>query len=556
MLPETSAQLLSLASDHKKTWLVRNEKFKEWYKLLILDDSDIKQADMECVISNDPKTFYKKALRLLTTSISHSIPTDNMSQPEMIDTTVIVKFLESQWEKKARGSRRRGGQSWLAEMVSFLLVTGWYDVLTYADEIDGCVAAVRNPAECYPMFSTDWDGGLQSHFHIYNLNYDLAMSRCTHHGWSPLAIKRNRYSMLTVHDYWCMDFGQVYNTVMMDNQIVKPLTLHPQFDEIPILSGIASGMPDKGSIMPYDIDWSARVGESIIADNASIYTNYNKMLSFVQQIIRDVAQPKMKERSESDTPILNPDTMFKRGAIFRMGVNEDVEPVSTPPLPVELSLHGRDLEGMIQRGSFPWSMYGSLSTSLTAYSMSQVTAAAQEILADYADAIKYILSEVDNTWIAQMRTGRLRIDGFMISPLYPLFLRAKVDVAVSVPGDFMQRATLSRMLSPDFRFSTRTVMELMWNEIKDPELEMASTRADMALQHPVAISINLISAWRQQAAILREVGDIDTANLFDRAATMIESQLGPIVRQPSEQLPRRELAMAEESRQSTALIGS
>ena len=44
-----------------------------------------------------------------------------------------------------------------------------------------------------------------------------------------------------------------------------------------------------------------------------------------------------------------------------------------------------------------------------------------------------------------------------------------MDVSITVPGDFVQRATLSRMVSPDFKMSKRTVFGLLWKEIKDPE---------------------------------------------------------------------------------------
>lgn len=520
------ANMQSLASEHRKLWYRRNEQFKKWYKLLILDDADIKQADMECVISNDPKTFFKKALKILTSGITYSIPTEGLIGPERLDTAVIIKFLEYQWEKKERTYRRVSRLGWLKEFVGFLLATGWYDILTYADELDGAVAEVRNPAECYPKFSGE---GLLSHFHIYQLAYDEAQLKCHRNGWEMPDINKKRSGMVTLYDYWANHEGIVTNTVMIDSFIVKPTTIMDSFAEIPIISGATSGMPDRGSIMPYDLEWSSRIGESIVADNADLYTNYNRLLSFAQQLIRDVAQPKILEMAESDTRIVNPDTMYKRGAIFRMGINEMVKPMETPPLPVELTTHGRDVEGMLQRGSFPWTMYGSYAASLTAYAMSQVTAAAQEILGDYAESIKFVLEEINNTWIRQMRDGRLMIDDFMISETYPDFLLVKADVAVNIPGDFLQRATLSRMLSPDFRFSSRTTMNLLWNEIKDPDREMAAARADQALQHPIAISINLISAWKQHANTLREAGDGDTSQLFEKAAAMLEQQLGPML---------------------------
>lgn len=520
-------EITKLAAEHKKLWYKRNEKFEDWYRILTLDDSDIYQEDMECVISNDPKTFYKRAVKMLSSGITHGIPTDLIAKPELVDTSTIIKFLEMQWHDKSRAYRRRGRLPWMQEFVSFLLATGWYDVLVYGNQSDGLIAEVRNPANCYPKFGSEGEG-IVSHFHIYSISAEEATRKCQLHHW-PLSREFSKGPVI-VYDYWFLDeIGFVNNAIVMRDQVVKDVTKMP-FLHIPILSGFATGMPDRGAILK-DQQWQSRLGESIIADNEDVYKNYNKQLSFTQQLIRDVAQAKWFERSESDTQILNPDTMYRRGAIFRLGPGDEVGPIGTPALPVEISLHTRNMEDMIQRGSFPYSMFGGLTQQITSYAMNQIASAAQEILSPYADAIKEVIGDIDNIWLNAMRRNKLTIDGWQLPSMFPEFLKAEVDVAINIPGDFIQRATLSRMISPDFRITQKTAMQMLWNEIKDPDKELAGVQAELALQHPVAQAIRLVVGFRNRAGELYEAGDAAGALLFGKAAVAVEATIQTMVTQ-------------------------
>ena len=520
----TSAQIITECKRLQSFWRSRNERFEDWYRLVTLDDSDLYQEDMEVVISNDPKTFFKRAVRLLSTNINHTIPTDILANADQVDVTPVVNVLNDLWRKLDLKSRRRGRMPWMQEFVSFLLLTGWYDVLAYADHVDGAVAVARNPAECFPWFTED---GLDQHAHIYSTDYRSANNKCLRLGWPLLkqfTYRSGRGGNVTIYDYWCMDVDGVWNGVVIDTLLVKPMTPMP-FNSIPILSGPANGLPDRDVIVP-NYDWQGRIGEGLLADVEEVTINYNKHLSFVQQIIRDVAQPKWFEKSTGDTQILNPDTIYTRGAIFRMGLTEDVGPIQPPSLPIEVSLHTRELQGMIQRGSFPWTMYGSLMQSITSYTMAQISAAAKEVLADFADTIQYVITEIDNIWILQMASRNIVIDGiYAIPPNFPPILLAQAQVAVDIPGDFIQRATLGRMLSPNLRFSQKTTMDMLWPEIKDTNREIAQGRADQAMNHPVAITVSNISAWRYQAQKLLEIGDVYGGQLFNRAADAAEATL-------------------------------
>src|SRR3990170_2450212 len=175
------SRILELAAEHIGYWRERNKKFEDWFKLIILDDSKIRQTDMECVISNDPNTLYEKASGILCSGIAHRVPTDDIPNPETVDTNSISKFLSSIWESKDRIQRRRARPEVIKELVDFLLITGWYDVMAYGLPEDGLVAEVRNPAECFPMYG---DSGLVSHFRVFNLGREDALRRVALNGWT------------------------------------------------------------------------------------------------------------------------------------------------------------------------------------------------------------------------------------------------------------------------------------------------------------------------------------------------------------------------------------
>ena len=511
------SRILELAAEHTNMWRERNKKFEDWFKLIILDDSKIRQTDMECVISNDPNTLYEKASGILCSGIAHRVPTDDIPNPETVDTNSISKFLSSIWESKDRIQRRRARPEVIKELVDFLLITGWYDVMAYGLPEDGLVAEVRNPAECFPMYG---DSGLVSHFRVFNLNREDALRRVALNGWTLSRAINPRTLSVKVHDFWFLDdFNRVYNSILIDNKTVKPPTLMT-FLEIPILSGVASGMPDRGVIMPGDQKWSSRVGRSIVVSNESLYNNLDRQLSFTQQIIRDTAQFKTLEKSSTDTPIVSPETINKRGAIFRMGTDEDVSAMALPPLPVEISLHGRTLEDMIQRGGFPWSIYGIEAAQMGAYAEARMSTAVKEGLKIYSKAMTYVLSEIDNIWLDAMRLYSMSIGGWAIPENIPPSIRVHVEVPANIPGDFIQRATLSRMISPEFRLSQKFTMQMLWPEIDNANAMIAAGRADEIMNHPAAKIISLVSSFKQKAQELIEFGDQFGADLFNKAAEM------------------------------------
>jgi len=312
-----ASEVINECAELKKEWRPRNNAFEKSYKVLRLHD-ELKAPDMESFVSNDPRTFYNLALHLLTPDvIPHRIKEEGFGgRAEIAQFTSVNNFLERSWDRVNRVSRRRGRQTWMRGLVGLMLATGWYAVWAYAAE-DTLVAENWNPAEVYPDFGEE---DLLRCAHAYTLPpRALKRKLVTHPGWS---YRGTPNAPMEIVDYWYLHDDGVRNVVTMGGQIVSPDTVTP-FSTIPILVSPVGGLPDWGSIQPGD-NWRAEVGQPLTATNDRVYRDFNKQMSFLQQLLRDTAQIRLVEKSEGPGNI-NPADVFKRGAVFHLGLQDELD---------------------------------------------------------------------------------------------------------------------------------------------------------------------------------------------------------------------------------------
>jgi len=542
----TTRDIIIQCTELQDFWSVRNKQFRDWYDILLLTNN-LEQPDMESVISNDPGTGFRMALHLLTSSIiSHKIPTEMLERPEIIDTSLLEHYMTNHWVRLEKNHRRLGKQSWLREMDSLMLATGWYSVFVLATP-DGLMAEVWNPMEVFPEFSSD---GLLRCAHIYPLTPRAANRKAKLNKWS---LDRPFNADTTLYNYFMIDDdGDVANAIVLGNNLVRPMTkltrTEQASDVIPIFVSPVAGLPDMG-VIKSGKDWQKNYGESIIAVDAVEYENQNKMLSYIQQLVRDSANPRWFEQSRGDKGILSPETIFKRGAIFRGSPEDNVNPLPTVPIPVEIRTILFDYANRIQRGLFPWAIFGNVQQSTSGYMMSQIASAAMSVLAPYAKAMTGLMGDIDNYWFHEMRERNLTPYKFKMPKNIPPDIEFVVDYNINIPGSLIQRATTARMVDPTFRLDFATTSDLLFPEIKDPLKVQGRVNKDEAMMNEVAQALALIDVYRSTAKEAEDAGDTITSALYTKAANAVESQLGAV--QPKTPgLPRtrevREAAPREE----------
>lgn len=527
----------------ERYWQPRNQAMKRWYRLIEMVD-ELKTEKMESFVGNDPRAMFNLVLHLLDSKIPHRLDIENNGDMELAATSESVSTLLNRvWSDSETRFRHSGPrQSLSRSSIGLMLATGWYaDVALISDDGKSAYIDSLHPAEVFPMW--DFDLGMSEVAHIYSMSSQAVKKMCNRNGWS---IELRGQGDTTVYDYWWIDYNQigqpiVLNAVSISNQLLK---FEPtRFKRIPIYCGPVGGLPDTGilsnqiltnSSSPGDPAnaWKAEIGQSIVATNENVYRVWNKWWSFSLQLLRDTAQPKIFERSRSGNAIVKPETIFNRGAILRGGPEDSVDFLTPPPIPLELRSTQLDLEAMMQRGGVNWAMFGSASGQMTAYVMSQIAASANQIMRPFHQAIINKIEDIDNDLLQDVIDRNVSPYNWQRPPGLKADMRVVADYDIEIPGDLIQRATVARMIDPDFRLSYSYVVQKLFPEIKNSMEERARVRSDIAEKNPLNAVIASITYYRQQAAFLTKSGDTESAKLYSLAADLAESQLNP---QPQQQ---------------------
>lgn len=238
-----ASKVIKRCGELQKFWQKRNTKFKEWYKLIQMVD-ELKQTNMESFVGNDPQSSFKLLRHLLDQEIPHRIPHELLTVQTMAAASGVSKLFETAWDDIYQRYRNRGRQGWVFDLAGLLLATGWYSVFAMVTA-DGkrCVAEILNPATVYPV----WDDALVECSRIDTVNPMVAQRMAVRNKWDIGGIPR---SNLKRYDHWLLDdSGKVYNSIVLGNKLVKPVTHEPKFDRIPIFTSPVGGLPDTGIIM-------------------------------------------------------------------------------------------------------------------------------------------------------------------------------------------------------------------------------------------------------------------------------------------------------------------
>lgn len=527
----TAKDITFKCNELKTFWEPRNEKFKDWYKTLRMVDR-LAADKMESFVGNDPRAIYNLVLHLLDKDIPHRIDVDNFPDPEQLEGVEDVnRFLDTAWTDIIRAFRRTGPfPSLNRHFIGLMLATGWYARISFVSDSGlSCVDEVWNPAEVFPM----WTDGLTECAHIKLLSKKAATAMAKRNGWSTFSANPGKN---TLFDYWMVDdVGTVWNYIVLNTTLVKSEAT--RFHRIPIYISPIGGLPDTGVLADETIStsgtttrmdsWKADIGQSILATNDNVYKYWNKWWTFALQLMRDTAQPKIIEKSRTGKPIVRTEDITKRGATFRMTPEDSVDYLMPPPMPLELRSTQLDLEAMMQRGGVSFAMYGNLQGQVSAYVMSQISESANQIVKPFLDALVNCYSDIDNDWLEDIRLRQVTPYGFKYPPSLPPDALVTAKFEPEVPGELVQKATVARMLDPEFRMPLNYVVRRLFPDIKSLAKFKAEVRADQAERNPMNALIAQIQYYQMQAEELNRKGNPDAAKLYELAAQASMAMLAP-----------------------------
>ncbi len=505
----------------QSNWSTRAKKLKEWYEILLLTDV-LEQEGMESVATNDPRTGYNLAKHLLITMIiADKVPSEELSIEEVSSTSYMEKYVAQRWTDQEKRYRKIGRQGWLNSLSSWLLCTGWYSVFSMVTN-DEIWAEVWSPAECFPDFGPD---GLTEHARIYTLSANAANKKVVQMGWK---VPRPFTGDTTCYDHWTFDSnGSVVNALVMGSTFVKEPVVDVNMSKLgylPVFSSPAGGLPDMGSIKGMKA-WQQHYGESLIATNEDLNANYNRMRTFYQQAARQGAQHHWLELSASEGVIATDELMNRWGSVLHGAPGESVTAIQPPAMPVELTNILMVYNNELQRGLFPAAVFGNIQQQMSYLAMANVASASMQVLTPYKEGIEGLRTDLDNFWSDMLIKVGLNPHKFVRPKNLPDDFKFDVQAEIEIPGYMIQRATVARMLNPNFRLPDTWLKERLFPEIRDALKAQAQVRSEEAMMHPKAVLVDQIIAYREQARVLRDIPDIASAELYEKLAKSLEAEL-------------------------------
>ena len=533
-MPIDKNYIITKTTTLKNFWRERDKKMRDWYEQIRMVDT-LAQKDMESFVGNDPRASLNLIRGILNQRIPHRLPAGLLSAEEVQPAADLSSMFDYIWENVVLAYRQRG-KKWQRDFINLLLATGWYAVFA-SIAMDGsyCIAEVLNPSTVYPM----WDDVLTECARISVPGESSVRRMAARNRWEVGKLTIN--DRTEIRDYWWIEqqlnFFVVHNAVVCGNELVKPDTPETRFKRIPIFIAPVGGLPDTGELAKSRQAhfWKGELGQSYIATNENVYRTSNKWWTFIMQLLRDTAQARTYEKSNSPQQIVKPETWYRRGAHYKLGSQDEVGFIAPPPIPVELRSTQLDLEAMMQRGGPSWTMFGSIQQRMTAYAMAQVAATTNQIAGDFHQGVVDCVSDIDNFWYDLIKTHNYKPYGRSLPTGLPPNARISADYELRIPGDLIQRANTARILNPAFELSDERIYEEIFPEIKNPIEELARVQAGKARKHPVYAQLSLIAALRQEAIVLKNAKDYDGAALFEKAAERLEQEL--MVEEEAERRP-------------------
>lgn len=510
-------QVVEKATNLKRFWDKRNKRFTDWYGQIQMIDR-LAQKDMESFVGNDPRAAFNLLTSMLDQTIPHRISPELLTIEQIQPAAELSRLYDIAWEDVYSSYRKRG-RYFQRDLIGYLLATGWYSVFA-SISMDGltCVAEVWNPATVFPA----WDDVLSECAHIFIVSESQARRMAMRNKWSV-----SRFVDKTpIYDLWWIDdAGKVNNAIVLGNDLVKKSTVETRFNRIPVFISPVGGLPDTGDISKSAEAWKGEIGQSFIATNENIYNTWNKWWTFMLQLLRDTAQARTFEKTRSAKQIVQPENWNKRGAHFKLGIEDSIGFIPPPQIPVDLRSAQLDMEAMMQRGGPSWAMYGGVQAQMTAYVMSQVVSSVNQAARAFHRGVIDCITDIDNFWFYLMQTSGYKPYGLGIPSGLAETTKITAEYELRIPGDLTQRATTARMLCPTFELSDERIMEELFPEIKNPMEEVAKVRASKARQNPIYAQISLIEALKQEAILLTSAKDADGAALYEKAAARLEQEI-------------------------------
>ena len=304
-----------------------------------------------------------------------------------------------------------------------------------------------NPATVYPEFADNPLDGVLRLARVRVVTATRAIAIAKREGWdvTPDSIGRGVTRVNESHLWRQEDDFNVSHAVMLGNKVVKERQIVSNLRRIPVVVGGTAGLPDDGQID--SSNYQATFGQSLLASNEAVYNSLNRHQSFMQQLLRDTANPRWFQKKLGNKSIITPEDLYKRGIVYSMNVQEDIGTIPTPAIPVELTQQQFSMRNQAQRGGFSDITFGNVVQEITSVLMAQAAESAQQLLAPFHGGAELCLTEVTDNWYqTYIDNPGMRPKSWLPIPASMRDnTRIQVTYSIKVPGDLTSRVDIAPM---------------------------------------------------------------------------------------------------------------
>ena len=431
-----------------------------------------------------------------------------------------------------------GGTTWLYELAYWLL-GGWYAIFNLVQKgEDGpeFTADIWDPTNVYP----EWDKkGLAKCVRAYLIDQSTAQEMALDFQNKGLKFEYKipaEGEAYSVTNYWCRINKKIYNAILLNGSLVKPLTLQKNLDVIPIRVGVV-GIPDRISA-----NWQSRKGESIIASARSEYDFKTELRTLRAEVISETTYPNMVTKTQTGLAPVKGEDIHGHGTVIPLKLQDSIELLKHAATPQDVNILDSQVQADIQQANLPSVVYGGVPVELSGFAISQLMAAIKYKLGPYLNAMQYAVGRVMTDLLYQYRKGNF--DKITLSTLNPYDMKRgmtyleefsrddvpeRIYVEATIPISSQFDKTQAILNSVQALQSGLLSRETLWEnelEVQDAEQEKQRITEDQVANDPFIRQIEIIMRMHERVEVYKVAGMFAEAAALERYIAMLETQAG------------------------------
>ena len=553
------------AYDLTNYWQERNTQFKIDRDIINLVKPKKETSDKVKWMSNEPKVFFDTSRALVSLNAPRfrlPIPM-NYSPEEKEKMNKAERFVIGIWRTLDQQIADRGAVSWLYDLAYWVLL-GWYAVFSIVKKTSEGIqflADIYDPITVYP----EWDKeGLSKCVRAYEIDKITAEEMALdfqEKGLDFVYQEPKEGAKYNIINYWRKDGKKIFNAIMLNGILVKPMTLQRNLNRIPIHIG-AIGSPDRISEGN-----QGRRGESIVAANRDMFEYDNIMISLMATILASQAYPNIIEKTRTGQEAHKGEEFTGFGTKLTYKIEDQIELLRNATTPQEANILLQYVSQQRQKGGIPNVTYGGVVQDVSGFALSQYLSALKYKLGTSLNAMQFCVSRIMTDFLYQYKTGNFGKIELSTENPYDMRRgmsyieefskddvpeRIYVEVTIPITSQFDKtQAILNSVQSLNSGLLSRETLWETMLDVQDAEQEKERLREDQMFRDPFIMDMETIERMWARVEFYIAKGKPVYAEALKRYIQMKEMQIGlrqGIVEKPGVGVPPQQ--MPSEARES------